>query len=158
MYKVNGGFVLFWCHIFWPNSVQRGCHTKLSIISKNGLSKFAQNVTVVYINLLSPLSIHIIVWENFPYREAHLNGINILFAISVIAVSLKYAKVTLLVQRSGNLLSEAFYKGPLWIGFYFSPNIKSNLLQSNGLIFRVDCKSVTPKRNYPIMHYFEGGV
>ena len=34
VYKVNGELnVLFWYHIFWQSSVQRGWHTKLCIIS-----------------------------------------------------------------------------------------------------------------------------
>ena len=70
MYKVNGE--LFTCDITDSGIVpsrEGDIQNFAWLVLLNRLSKFAQNVTVGFVELLSTQPIHIVVWGIFPFKD-----------------------------------------------------------------------------------------
>ena len=78
MYKVNGELkTIFSCDITDSGIVpsrEGDIQNFAELVLLNGLSKFAQNVTVGFLKLLSTHPIHIVVWVNFPFKLFHLRN------------------------------------------------------------------------------------
>ena len=72
MYKVNGE--LSSCDITDSGIVpsrEGDIQNFAQLVLLNGLSKFASNFTVGFLKFLSTHPIHIVVWENFPFKDTN---------------------------------------------------------------------------------------